>query len=188
MEIVPSSKNCINKVLSIDKMNKKAFTLIEVLVAISIVAVLMSLALVSYGGSRAQARDAQRKSDLNQYRNALENFASANSGIYTSRASRREAEVLCNPSAGEPGELDPNFISSCPIDPRFYNGSLEGYRYYYHSNGSGAGVIDATRYVLFAKLESGQFWEVCSDGRTGVIADPDQSPPPSDDGGVCAVP
>lgn len=54
------------------KRKKTGFTLIELLVAMTIVAVLMGIALVSYQGARKSARDGKRKADLEQVRSALE--------------------------------------------------------------------------------------------------------------------
>lgn len=55
-----------------ENLNKKAFTLIELLVVISIIAVLVSLSLVSFSETRKSARDSKRKADLEQIRSALE--------------------------------------------------------------------------------------------------------------------
>jgi len=43
--------------------NSKAFTLIEMLVVISLIGILAALALASYAGTQKQARDTNRKSD-----------------------------------------------------------------------------------------------------------------------------
>ncbi len=51
---------------------KRAFTLIELLVAISIIAILAGLILVNFVGTRERAADAQKKSDLNQIKKALQ--------------------------------------------------------------------------------------------------------------------
>lgn len=147
----------------------KGFTLIELLVVISIIGILIALSLVSYGGAQKQTRDTQRRSDLNQYRNSLENYAAANDGLYTSRTSRQDA-------TSRPCDvLKPNFISDCPDDP----GSKT---YQYRSNGSGSGAPDATQYVLWVELETGGYWEVCSDGRVGKLTSL-----PNDAGGNCDV-
>jgi general secretion pathway protein G len=54
----------------------KGFTLIELLVVMAIIAILVSLALVSYQSARKSARDGKRKSDLEQIRSALEMYKS----------------------------------------------------------------------------------------------------------------
>lgn len=55
------------------KNNKKSgFTLFELLVSISIIAVLTAVAVVSFGGLNKKTRDARRSSDLEKIRMALE--------------------------------------------------------------------------------------------------------------------
>jgi len=56
----------------IHKKTKKGFTLIELLVVVSIISLLSSIVLASLNTARAKARDARRKSDLNEIRTALE--------------------------------------------------------------------------------------------------------------------
>lgn len=51
--------------------NKKAFTLVELLVVISIIGILSSFAVVSLNSARVKARDALRKGDMAQIRTAL---------------------------------------------------------------------------------------------------------------------
>lgn len=48
------------------------FTLIELLVVLSIIGVVMGIALVALGGTRAQGRDARRRLDLEKIRSGLE--------------------------------------------------------------------------------------------------------------------
>jgi len=129
------------------KNQKFGFTLIELLVVISIIGILASLTLVSYSGAQKQTRDTQRKSDLNQYRNALENYAAANNGLYPV-ASAGDASVVCGAS------LEPSFIADCPLDPA--GGT---YVYKYWSNG--------TDYTIWGELETGGFWKICSNGKSG---------------------
>lgn len=140
--------------------NSQAFTLIELLVVISIIGVLASLALVSFAGSQKQARDTQRKNDLKQYQTSLENFANNNGSLYPSRTGDNipAATTLC-------ADLG---LSGCPADPK--DGAT--YSYYYQSNGSDAGAVDATRYLLYTTLESldNTFWVTCSTGQSGKLA------------------
>jgi len=125
------------------------FTLIELLVVISIIGILASLAMVSYSGAQKQTRDTQRKSDLNQYRNGLENYAASNNSLYPLDLST--IGDLCT-------ALTPDYISSCPPDPLEAGG---GSSYGFYSSDTG------DSYVIYADLETGDYWEVCSDGRSG---------------------
>ena len=54
------------------KIAKGGFTLIEVLVAATIIVLLTSIGMVSYQAVNRQARDAKRKADLEQIRAALQ--------------------------------------------------------------------------------------------------------------------
>ena len=55
-----------------DVLNQKGFTLFELLVSISIIAVLTAVAVVSYGGLNKKTRDSRRVADLEKIRIALE--------------------------------------------------------------------------------------------------------------------
>ena len=141
------------------RMIKNGFTLIELLVVISVIGILVSLAFVSFTQSQKQARDVQRKSDLRQYQNALENFANGNNSLFPARtgASVSASTTLCT-------DLNAYFNPdiTCPEDPK---GSPT---YKYRSNGT-EGTVSATVYVLWAQLESAPtfYWVVCSNGRAG---------------------
>lgn len=155
------------------------FTLIELLVVISIIGILASLTMVSYSAAQKQARDTERRSDLAQYRNGLENFATGNNSLYPRYTSRQSAvAVPCGTV------LRPNFMSTCPPDPGTYT-------YRYRSNSDVAGANDgqpgATQYVLWVQLETGGFWEVCSDGRSGKLGFTLESQI-SDTNGNCQLP
>lgn len=131
------------------------FTLIELLVVISIIGILAALALTSYGGAQKQARDTQRRSDLAQYRNGLESYASVNDGLYPIHEAIYDVSGFC----GEGTELN-EFLSSCPTAPL-----AEGEEtYYYRSDSSG------TKYVLYSDLETAYYWYVCSSGKSDKTA------------------
>ncbi|HUW21744.1 MAG TPA: type II secretion system protein [Candidatus Bathyarchaeia archaeon] len=59
----------------------RGFTLVELLIVLSIIAILFSIALVSLRGTRAVARDTQRKTELEEIRSALEVYR-ADHGSY----------------------------------------------------------------------------------------------------------
>jgi prepilin-type N-terminal cleavage/methylation domain-containing protein len=53
-------------------MKKNGFSLIELIVVITIIAVLTAVGMVSFGGANRKSRDAKRVADLERYRVALE--------------------------------------------------------------------------------------------------------------------
>jgi general secretion pathway protein G len=61
--------------------NSKGFTLFELLVSISIIAILTAVAVVSFGGMNKKTRDARRISDVEKIRVALESYKQVN-GMY----------------------------------------------------------------------------------------------------------
>lgn len=142
--------------------SKRGFTLIELLVVVSIIGILASLLLARYGTAEKSARDAQRKSDLNQYRIALENFAAVKGGTYPARtaaAGVRASTTLCT-------DLGTTYISVCLEDPRY---GTTGFEYKYQSNGTN-GETDATQHILWAKMETVKYWYVCANGKSSEKA------------------
>jgi len=61
---------------------KKSFTLIEILVVATIIALLATAATITYAQLTKQSRDARRKTDLEQIRAALEMYRSNNNQYY----------------------------------------------------------------------------------------------------------
>ena len=155
---------------------KKGFTLIELLVVISVIGVLASLVLVSFGPAQKQARDTQRKSDIGQYKNALEMYAGKGNGLYAARTNASgvvASSTLCT-------DLE---ITTCPEDPK--NTADATFIYKYQSDGSMSdGTAVATKYVLWAKLEnSTNYWVNCSNGKVGTMPQTDFSV----SGGICPL-
>lgn len=139
-------------------LRNKGFTLIEILVVISIIGILASLALTSYSRAQKQARDTQRKSDLNQYRNALEQYASTSGGTYYAYTGST-GYVLTNLCGS--GAILENYMSLCPEDPT----NADTYVYRYQSNAD-----PYTEYILWVDLESAGWWYICSSGVSQVIS------------------
>lgn len=143
-------------------MIKKGFTLIEMLVVISVIGILASLAIVSFVGTQKSARDTQRRSDLKQYQNALEIFANKSDGLYPS-------EIVVGGTDASSTLCDDLVLETCSEDPR--NADDGTFVYKYQSDGSGGGVVDGTKYVLWSKLEnSADYWVLCSNGKAGKEA------------------
>jgi len=108
----------------------RGFTLIEILVVVSIIGILSSILLVGLGGFRSRGRDARRLADLRQAQNGLELYYSKNANYpFTAAWSAVETE-LKNANIG---------VSKLANDPQ------AGKTYTYASNGQS--------YVLMAVLE-----------------------------------
>lgn len=138
---------------------RQGFTLIELLVVISVIGILSGLVLTSYSGAQKQARDSQRRSDLNQYRLALESYAASNNSKYPSYAAETEKSASDLYS-----DYLSAFMSSAISDPK----DTGDYVYGYFEDGSTANPsASAENYVLFGGLETGDYWVLCSNGKTG---------------------
>ena len=145
-------------------MIKKGFTLIEMLVVISLIGILSALSLVSFTSAQKQARDVTRKSDMKQYQTVLESYGNLTNGLYPSRTSASSAySILC---ADLNLRLEPDV--TCGQDPKIASDPTY-YDYKYISDGTN-GTASATKYVLWAQIENASttsYWIVCSNGKTG---------------------
>lgn len=143
-------------------MNKKGFTLIELLVVVAVIGILVSLGTARYLTAEKSTRDLRRKSDLSQYRTALENYANANNSVYPGSAANGTIDVLCRT-----GSFATQYLSGSCIEDVMKN--VAGHsNYFYYANAGG------TDYVLWAQLERTEggaavYYEVCSNGRSGEV-------------------
>lgn len=110
---------------------RAGFTLIEVLVAVTIIAVLASIGIVSYGSINKRSRDTKRKGDLEQIRSALEMYR-ADMGYYPNTGGGNWTDGS-NLSA----TLVSTYMPAIPSDPksptqvyRYKATSLSGANYY----------------------------------------------------------
>ena len=113
--------------------NKKAFTLLEIMLAIILIGILISIALVSINPNRqlSQARNTERVAEVNRLYDAIERYMSDN-GLYPFDIDFTE-KTICNtgsksstdtlsPSNLCEGKADlrvlvPKYIDSIPTDP-----------------------------------------------------------------------
>jgi len=82
--------------------NQKGFTLFELLISISIIAVLTAVAMVSYGGLNKKTRDSRRTADLEKIRIALE-------------AARQIGNTYPSSIAGL---VSGGYLDKTPVDPK----------------------------------------------------------------------
>lgn len=130
--------------------NGAGFTLIELLISISIIAILISIAVVQYSSVNQRSRDGKRKSDLEQIRAALE--------IYRDDKGYYPPFSKANPPSGGwfscmdsdtytqfKDVVTPTYISEIPQDPKETKiGTVPCYLY--NSDGS--------TYLISATLEN----------------------------------
>ncbi|MBI4067477.1 type II secretion system protein [Candidatus Gottesmanbacteria bacterium] len=101
------------------------FTLIEILVAATIISLLSTIGFISYQATGRIARDAKRKADLQQIRSALEVYKSVNrvypmtgSNLwYSSESGDDHLPDVVSRADYVPG-LEPNYIAKLPKDPK----------------------------------------------------------------------
>lgn len=142
--------------------HKAGFTLIELLVVISIIGILAALTLTGFNAARKNARDVTRKSDLQQYRSALESYASNNNGKYPTG----DGESVNNNGIFGPTSLIINeYLPSEIADPNEGQFGCDNNTcaYWYRVS------TDLTEYTLHARLETGGIWQICSDGRANKV-------------------
>jgi prepilin-type N-terminal cleavage/methylation domain-containing protein len=146
----------------------RAFTLIEILVVVSIIAILAGLVLVSFSTPQKQANDTRRKNDLKQYAALLKEYAANNQGFYPCRTSTASTTgTFCTTDLGLSA-------SDCPVDPKAGT-SPYGYNYIAGTEGGGAncgtnGAPSASRFVLHARIEAATNtnFVICSNGKSGT--------------------
>jgi general secretion pathway protein G len=155
----------------------RGFTLVELLVVVSIIGVLATILMTNFIGVRQRARDAQRKADLRQIQSALELYR-ADSAVYAAHATGtyRLNQTQCptsNALTNQAGTA--TYMAKIPCDPSGSSG-YNGGSYYFQSNGSA--------YTIAACLENTTDTEgtttapspysgtACTSGRYIVLTNP----------------
>lgn len=119
------------------------FTLVELLIVISILSILVSLVIVSFRSSQLKGHDAERKSDLKQIANALE--------LYYNDYGKYPNSLPPWGSTFTDGKTV--YFKVLPKDP------VAAYSYYYRVVDPAPGGNDQ-KYQLFAHLENSQDQEL----------------------------
>lgn len=181
--------------------SKRGFTLIELMVAVSIVAILAAIGLASYSKSQIVARDSRRKQDLRSIQIALELFYQKNkqypvqaSWIFDATKDSSGKCILTSSWLTDSSKLDTfaNYINTIPNDPKACgditkstsSATVNGYEYR-------SGSVDATScpnannqyYILGTVLENGSDSETNTkkqykDCNGHYISDPTITNPP----------
>lgn len=118
LKLMPLLKAISHLPLAIRKargQSQKAFTLIELLIVIAIIAILVTIIIAAFGGTQKKARDARRREDLDAIKKALE-LAKSDSIGSTWYAACSPVAATCAPSSTTPA-LAPTYIRVVPADP-----------------------------------------------------------------------
>lgn len=94
---------CNTKIKIMFKKSKKGFSLVELLVVITIIAILSVVAYMAIGGQTTKARNSRRMQDLSTLQSVLESYAISNSNKY--------------PATITSVDLTTQYISKIPTDP-----------------------------------------------------------------------
>lgn len=116
-------------------MKERAFTLVEILVVVTIIALLATFGAISYSQFIKQSRDARRRTDIEQIRASIE--------MYRSFDSLGQYPTTIQFGTGDIKDATATYLSKVPNDP------LPANTYYYL-------VLDSNRdYLLCTYLEGG---------------------------------
>lgn len=115
-------------------MRTPGFSVIEILVVVSIITLLVAVLYATFSEGSAQARDAERKSDLRELQSAIELYKQEN-GTYPAGCrgpgtwSGQSGTSYACPSGNQYiVGLAPKYIPALPTDPKL-NGANSGYVY-----------------------------------------------------------
>lgn len=121
---------------------KNAFTLIELLITISIIGILFSITIFALNQARSSGRDGKRQADLQAIASALEIYRS-DCGVYPTASSNQ----VPNPLVGSGVCAGNTYMQEVPQDPQ---GGI--YRY---------ARLTTTTYELCGYLEQGSGTQTC---------------------------
>ena len=111
-------------------MQKRGFTIVELLIVIVVIAILAAITIVAYNGIQARARDAQRATDMANILKSLEAYKVINDAYptATSTSGSGSFELSTETSGTFMEYLVPTYFSKTPVDP--INDGTRFYRYY----------------------------------------------------------
>ncbi|MDD3735332.1 MAG: NosD domain-containing protein, partial [Candidatus Pacebacteria bacterium] len=126
------------------KLFSKSFTLIELLIVITIIVILTAVIFALTSGARAQARDNQRIKQLKELKNVLETYYFYYKEYPSSPVSQ------CIEQSPSPLQIlvDKNYLPKIPQDPRYNPQNPSDFCYIYVTD------LTAQHFKLFARMEA----------------------------------
>lgn len=127
-------------IISVNKTpnSQKGFTLIELMIAVSIIAILVTIAMITYQGINKKARDGKRQADLKIIQGALQHYYADNNNFPLTGS-------LATPLVGSSGK----YLKSLPVDPLTSN----NYTYQAKPDDCNNSTIYCSSYCLITTLD-----------------------------------
>jgi len=136
-------------------MYKRGFTLVELMIVITIMAILATIAVMSFSRVQKQARDIKRKAEVKTIRDALQGYYVERGSFPLSSAPAAASSVL--------SVLSPTFMSNIPAAPSGTAGTNSDYMYVTNSTGAIYGIC----VQLETSAEPGSMWKVDTGNAAG---------------------
>ncbi|MCL4397481.1 type II secretion system GspH family protein [Patescibacteria group bacterium] len=143
--------------------SKKGFTLVELMIVITVIAILATIAVVSFTRVQKQARDTKRKAEVKSLQTALQAYYTEHQAypISTTAITTEDVNTVLT-------GLSPDYMSSLPIAPLGSTGNYQKYTY--------ITTDDGFRYAICVDLETAavgqELWVVNTQNSAGEgIAD-----------------
>ncbi len=119
--------------------SKRGFTLVELMIVITVIAILATIAVVSFTRVQKQARDTKRKAEVKSLETALQAYYTEKNTYPVQAVSADIATALATP-------LTSTYINAMPISPNGVPATNANSAYHYVS-------VDGSKYGLCAGLE-----------------------------------
>ena len=112
----------------------RGFTIVELLVAISIIGILSTLVAVNFSSARMTSRDAKRREDLKSYSDALKQYKLSNGSYFLKKGTEYAGKGMLLPPCGGGSFGKMNFannLSGCIASPMPVNLSITNFLFKY---------------------------------------------------------
>lgn len=119
------------------RFGQKAFTLIELLIVIAIIALLASIVMLAFNRARLSARDSKRNQDVKNLIKGMELYYSDNN-TYPRYGSPNTVYDLSTALQGASPPVSSLYVSSVPVDP--IPGTSTPYLYIWGNGGNDYGI------------------------------------------------